>query len=352
MKVTKHATLPIQQSAFTPISLNTPNSSTEKLHSSSQTSLGSVDRLLTTPTTTACHVVTPTATRANGSPAFAVSQSLPLTSSSWSNILSVPQTESPTKLVKPVKLVKPTKLVKPVKLDNNEPITNSQITDKEDSTVTITTTTIQSSIESINTTAGVSITTANVTTSSWAECSPPVTTDPAFYFSTHESSSKVNSSNTTPNSSNATPNSSNATPNSSVFRPIPSTPTKRDTTNIVQSPSLTQLYYGGGGSQPSYRSYPVSYTPTNFESSNPSPGMGGRWQSMAGPLCTTPTNQATSESDQCRKWLKVHRLHKYEHLFQNMAFNEVSSLTIDQLKNMGMTLGAAKKLQQKMEELK
>ena len=324
MKINKHATLPIQ-SAFTPISPNTPGSSTEILQSSSQTSLGSIDRLLTTPTTTACRVVTPTGTRANGSPAFTVSHTLPLTSSSCSNILSAPQTESPVNI---------TKLVKPVRLDSPTTKTNAKKISKKDLTITIATT-VKSSSESIKTTSEVSTATANVSTSSWAECSPPVSTDTSFYFSTHDSPAKITST---------------ATPTSSVFRPIQSTPTKKDH-NMALSPSLTQLYYGGG-SQPPYRSYPISYTPTNFESPSPSPSMGARWQSSTGPLCTTPNSQTPTESDQCRKWLKVHRLHKYEHLFQDMTFSDISALTVDQLKDMGMTLGAAKKLQQKMEELK
>ncbi len=148
----------------------------------------------------------------------------------------------------------------------------------------------------------------------------------------------------------------NATPNSSVFRPIQTTPTRKHH-NITLSPSLTQLqHYGGGGSQPTYSAYPISYTPTNFDSPNPSPshmGMGGRWQSSYAPLCATPTNQTPpSEADQCRKWLKAHRLHKYENIFQEMSFEEMSALTVEQLKDKGMTLGAAKKLHQKMDELK
>lgn len=327
MKVNKHATMP-NQSAFVPISSTTPSSSTEKLHSSSQTSLGSNDRLqVAPPTTTACHVVTPPTSRKNVSPAFAISSSNSLASSSWSNVHTVvngdkePQDEDvPAASSSNIKVFQGGHHNSPDTITTSPSI---QTTTASSTTVTVTTN----------------------QTSSWAECSPPATTDTSFYFSAHNS----------PNDSTtaAAPSS-----NISTFRPIQSTPTKR-THKITLSPSLSQLQqYGGSSSQPTYN-YPVSYTPTRFESPSPSPKQqqtnvmgGGRWQSSYGPLCTTPTNQTPTESDQLRKWLKVHRLHKYQNLFQDLTFDEISELSVEQLKNMGMTQGAAKKLQQKMEELK
>lgn len=330
MKINKHATMP-NQSAFVPISSNTPSSSTERLNSSSQTSLGSLDRLQVIATTTACHVVTPPTSRKNGSPAFAVSNSNSLASSSWSNTTHAINGESSAITREHEEDVIPSSS------SNIKVFQGGQNTDSPDTITTIP----PPSLPTTAATATITTTTVDVNkASSWAECSPPATTDTSFYFSAHNPS---NNSATVPSSDSA------------VFRPIQSTPTKR-AHKITLSPSLSQLQHcGGAGSQPSYHQYPVSYTPTRFDSPSPSPkhsGMGARWQSSYGPLCTTPTNQTLTESDQLRKFLKTHRLHKYEHLFKDMCFDDICLLSVEQLKDMGMTLGAAKKLQQKMEELK
>ena len=131
---------------------------------------------------------------------------------------------------------------------------------------------------------------------------------------------------------------------------ITSTPIDR---SVSYSPSLPQ-FYQHGGTYPPYSPYRVSYTPTNFESRNPSPKPigSGHWQGSYTPICHTPICHTPTEMDHFRKWLKVHRLHKYDHLFQKMTFEEVGNLEVDTLKEMGMTQGAAKKLQQKMDELR
>ena len=342
--IIRRSTYPVRpkQSAFTPVT-STPSSSTEKLHSSSQTSLSSVDRIITL-TTTACHVVTPPITRSNGSPAFAVST---LSSSSWSSVTILTQSDSPASvltLVKPVRNQK-AKLVDAETLETrNKKITNIELEKKTKSSVSMETNTTVKETEVTTTSSPVVNTVTTSISSNWADrSSPPSNTDTSFTFTAITS---MPTPVMTTVSTVSTSNILSPSPTSSIT----STPIDR---SVSYSPSLPQ-FYQHGGTYPPYSRYPVSYTPTNFESRNPSPKPigSGHWQGSYTPICHTPICHTPTEMDHFRKWLKVHRLHKYDHLFQKMTFEEVGNLEVDTLKEMGMTQGAAKKLQQKMDELR
>ena len=339
------------QSAFTPVT-STPSSSTERLHSSSQTSLGSSDQIVI-PTTTACHVVTPPTTRANGSPAFSVGSWSSVTTSARSSGTGVESPSSLIKLVRPIRSTKQTKSVDSVESKSPqtqkklEPVTITAIVTSSSSHIPIVTsssshipiitsssshipiitsssshipiitsssshipaiTSVSSRSPAITSTVTTTVTTPTTISSNWADrCSPPPELDLSFspfQTSTIPSTSVTNTVKTT----------------AALLSPSPTTLATKDRT-VPFSPSLPQLYQYGN---PSYSPYPpFSYTPTNFESPSPSPktvvGGSGRWPGNYTPVCHTPT-----DFDHFRKWLKGHRLHKYDTLFQNMSFDEVS----------------------------
>lgn len=315
------------QSAFTPVT-STPSSSTERLHSSSQTSLGSSDQIVT-PTTTACHVVTPPTTRANGSPAFSVGSRSSITTSARSSSTGVESPSSLIKLVKPIRSTKQTiESNSPQMTKKLEPVTITAIVTSSSSHIPIITssssyipiitsssshiptiTSVSSRFPAITSTVTTTVTTPTTMSSNWADrCSPPPELDLSFspfQTSTIPSTSVTNTVKTT----------------AALLSPSPTTLTSKDR-SVPFSPSLPQLYQYGNNA--SYSPYPpFSYTPTNFESPSPSPktvvGGSGRWPGNYTPVCHTPT-----EFDHFRKWLKGHRLHKYDYLFQNMSFDEVS----------------------------
>ena len=330
------------QSAFTPVT-STPSSSTERLHSSSQTSLGSSDQVVT-PTTTACHVVTPPTTRANGSPAFSVGSRSSVTTSARSSGTGMESPSSLKKLVKPIRSTKQTKSIDSIESNSPqmtkklEPVTITAIVTSSSSHIPVITssssyipiitsssshipiitsnsshiptiTSVSSRSPAITSTVTTTVTTPTTMSSNWADrCSPPPELDLSFspfQASTIPSTSVTNTVKTT----------------AALLSPSPTTLTTKDR-SVPFSPSLPQLYQYGNNA--SYSPYPpFSYTPTNFESPSPSPktvvGGSGRWPGNYTPVCHTPT-----EFDHFRKWLKGHRLHKYDYLFQNMSFDEVS----------------------------
>eukprot|EP00731_Ephydatia_muelleri_P026866 Em0018g966a len=86
---------------------------------------------------------------------------------------------------------------------------------------------------------------------------------------------------------------------------------------------------------------------------------------LPSPLTSSPntpylmgsTGSVVQDSDSLPKWLKRHRLHKYAKIFNGMTFEEsaislqMQLLTEENLKEKGMTAGAAKKLRLKLDEL-
>ena len=228
----------------------TLTSSNEKLHSSSQNSISSNSNDVMTPPTTTACLVV---TPPNNQSNGSPAFSVSRVSSSDS---------SPTTLIK---MIRPSKM-SPTKI-NKAPNVNSSHSNLTTVT-TDSTSTIQSSL-------------------SWADRSaPPTNIDPNYVpFQT------------------------------STVAAATSTVTMTTTTTLVSPPvtttAVTQIYSHPGHT---HSSYPCSYTPTNFDSPNPSPKPIDR---------ATPTNQL-SEFDHFKKWLKCQRLHKYGHLFQNLTFKEVT----------------------------
>lgn len=213
------------------------------------------------PTTVACHVVTPPTSRSNGSPAFSVSNNKGGGGGGGGGWDS----ESPT-------------IIKFVRSTSRSKGGGGKEKQKDD----------KSSSSSLDKSATLTHQSANA---SWADrCeSPPVLESSLspFQATTHQS---------TPYTQRASNAPSSAPP---------------ERVSVPFSPSLPQLHqYTPTHGSP----YPVSYTPTHFDTPSPKPVL------MSGRTPGTPT----TEQEHFKKWLKCHRLHKYDNLFSNMSFEEVN----------------------------
>lgn len=291
------------QSAFTPVA---QRSSNEKLNSNSQTSVASSNEFLATPpTTAACHVVTPPCNRPNGSPAFSVSRlshsgnSSPIISNNSSGNIKIEQQVHSSSSSSPsiIKLVRSSKLKRESKsLDVLTPPTANNDGNNKN----------KSSISKGGASPPVSMDTDNTADKSWADrsISPPKIDLSVSPF-------PVSSNNTI---IMTTASASLTTPSSIVTSTL--APPTYSKSSVPFSPSLPQLYPYATPPH-THTSYPCSYTPTRFDSPSPKPLIG------AGPsgryVCATPT----SEPEHFKKWLKCHRLHKYDQIFHSMSFDEV-----------------------------
>ena len=268
-QINRRSTYPARPSGTSAFTVVTPTGSSEKLHSLSQTSITSANDVVTPPTTVACHVVTPPTSRSNGSPAFSVSNSK----------LNAPgggvwDSESPTV----IKLVRSSKS----RGDKGERSKESKRKNSKES----------NSSSSLNK----ADTLTHNSAPSWADrCDSP----PNIESSLSPFQTVTTTYNTTPASFTHRTTTPNIVPSSAP----------PETGSLSFSPSLPQLYQYG----PHTPSYPISYTPTHFDTPSPKPG----------PMGSRTPGTPTTEAEHFKKWLKCHRLHKYDNLFTNMSFEEV-----------------------------
>lgn len=154
---------------------------------------------------------------------------------------------------------------------------------------------------------------------------------------------------TSPPSTTLTPS---HTPGPHPSPPHSGPPTPRDHTPLPFSPSSAHGQFVGA----SFARHQARYlgtvspltplTPYTYGSPLTSPLKYNNFYGSA-TCVATPT-----ESDSLVRWLKQHRLHKYASLFEALSFEELCALSEEELKERGMTAGAAKKLRLKLDELR
>lgn len=270
-QINRRSTYPARPSGTSAFTVVTPTGSSEKLHSLSQTSITSTNEVVNPPTTVACHVVTPPTSRSNGSPAFSVSNNKFNSPVGGGGVWD---SESPTV----IKLVRSSKL----KGDKGEKSKESKRKSSKES----------NSSSSLNK----ADTLTHKSAPSWADrCDSPTNIESSLSpFQT-----VTTTYSTPPTSSTQRTTSPNVVPSSAP----------PETGSLSFSPSLPQLYQYG----PHTPSYPISYTPTHFDTPSPKPT----------PVSSRTPGTPTTEAEHFKKWLKCHRLHKYDNLFTNMSFEEV-----------------------------
>ena len=165
---------------------------------------------------------------------------------------------------------------------------------------------------------------------------------------------------TSPPSTVTSPPSTTLTP-SHTPGPLPSPPhsgppTPRDHTPLPFSPSSSAhgqfVSISFGRPQGRYLGTVSPLTPlTSYVYGSPltSPAPLLKFNNFHGSYTCVAT---PTESDSLVRWLKHHRLHKYASLFEALSFEELCALSEEELKERGMTAGAAKKLRLKLDELR